>query len=232
MKSDNLILLLLLIMLLITSAGWYILGNSICEVKEQIYQQDLNKGIDSKKLQSLQVEKAELQAKIKRLNMSSKSAPGIFAPHLKLLIKTMLTYFSVNEAEHADWTRLLMLTVIAESDKGRLLRQVQGPAKGIFQCERETERDVLNWLKAKYPSDYQKIKDIRVPAKLGMHEAEYNLAYSTALCYFIYKWRKVQPQGKNTLELAKLYKQFYNTNLGKATVKGVLSKIEEMRIKI
>lgn len=211
----------------LTVAGWYILSNSIGHLFNKIDRIEQQ----TKKLESLQRERASLQAKIKRLSYQSTS-PGIHTGHLKLLIRTTLSYLGVAEKDHADWTRLLILTVVAESDKGRLLRQVKGPAKGIFQCERETEKDVLAWLKIKHPSQYQLLKDIRVPANIGIHEAEYNLAYSTALCFFVYKWRNVNPTGKSKVELAQLYKKYYNTPLGKATVKGVLAKLDDYKIKI
>ena len=227
------ILVLLGIILVITSAGWYIIGDHICVLKTQVNQLQIDTEADSKKLQSLQQEKAVLQAKIKRLSLRQTGMnPGIYAAHLKILIQATLTYFSVAPEELADWERLLLLTVVAESDKGRLLRQVKGPAKGIFQTEGATEKDVLAWLKNRRPIDYEKIKAIRVPAKLDLHEAEFNLAYSTALCYFIYKWRRANPLGKDVKSLAKMYKKLYNTPLGKANVDKVLAKLGEMKIKI
>jgi hypothetical protein len=115
---------------------------------------------------------------------------------------------------------------------GALLHQVRGPAKGIVQIEPSTEKEVLQWLKVKKPELYEKVRKLRVPARLHLHEAEYNNAYAVALCYGVYLMRKVNPHKKDAKQLAQVYKRYYNTVLGKATVPGVLAKLEEYGVRI
>ena len=157
-------------------------------------------------------------------------APGIYSKHLRLIIDKTLVFLEVKNRFH--WERLIYLTAIAESDGGRYLRQVKGPAKSPFQTEPETEKDILRWCKAKRPDLYQKIRMLRVPARLEIHEAEYNLSYAVALCYLEYLSRGVDPKNKTTKELAILHKIYYNTYLGKASVPRTLRKIEEFGVKI
>ena len=222
--TEAIIITLILLCVLITTQGWINLSRYIDDLRNEI--QAIKN--TPKKQQSLPLGRAPQQAKSIRLSVT----PGIHQGHLKSLIRATLSYFNVEEKALADWTRLLLLTSIAESDKGRLLKQVKGPARGIMMVEPATERDTLNWLKACKPDLYSKIKDIRVPAKLEVHECEYNLSYNIALSYSVYLMRKVNPCGKDAKQLAEIYKMKYNTIYGKASVDGVLKKVNLMNIKI
>ena len=214
---------------LIIGAGMVRMGAWIVELKQENFQLKQTQEDTGKKSQALQQEQARLQAIIKRLQ-SNKVNPGVYQPHLRRIIQASLSWMKVRNI--ADWERLIMLTIATESDLGRFAKQVRGPAIGITQCEPETERVVLNWLKIKRPELYARIKGLRVPAHIGIHEAEYNTAYSVALCYGVYLMRGVDPHGKSTENLATLYKRHYNTMAGKATVAGVLDKLTMYGIKI
>lgn len=147
---------------------------------------------------------------------------GIYKKHLESLIESVLIHLGVQHRE--DWKKLLLVTIMTESDGGRYLKQIKGPAKGVMMLELPTEKDCLAWCKAKKPELYRKIKELRVPAKLKSHEAEYNLAYSIAMAYMEYVHRKVDPRGKDLKGLAELHKRYYNTYLGKSTIKGTMNK--------
>ena len=179
--------------------------------------------------QKLEGEKARLEKSVKRLRAGN-SVPGISQVHLKRVITSTLQYLGIPKI--SDWERLILLTIATESDMGRYLKQVKGPARGLVQVEPATERETLDWLKSKRPALYEKVKKLRIPARLATHEAEYNLSYSVALCYGVYLMRKVDPSGKSSEELAKLYKIHYNTVKGKATIPGVLAKLSDYRVKI
>ncbi len=179
-------------------------------------------------LREAQAKKQKLEATLKRVR-SSQSTPGVYAPHLKSIIRETLGF--LGEKNVSAWTRLILLTVVTESDKGRYLRQVRGPARGITQCEPATEKEVLAWLKKHRPGTYERVRKLRVPARLRLHEAEYNVSYAVALCYGVYVMRRVNPKG-DRLALARLYKKHYNTVAGKATVQGVLAKLESMGVEI
>ena len=164
------------------------------------------------------------------LKQSQGSTPGMKQSHLKDIISSVLVY--LDEKHVKDWTRLLCLTVATESDMGRLSKQVKGPARGITQVEPATEKETLKWLAKHHPKLHEKVHKLRIPAKLKIHEAECNVAYSIALAYSVYRMRKVNPKGQSTESLAKLYKKHYNTYKGKATVKGVLAKLIAYNVKL
>ena len=62
-------------------------------------------------------------------------------------IREVLTYLG----KHSDSAEeLLMLTCAVESQLGTYLKQIKGPARGIFQMEPATERDCwVNFLRMK-----------------------------------------------------------------------------------
>lgn len=189
------------------------------------YKQALGSQIRASK--SVVTNKSQVVVKLK------KSLPtGVYEPHMRNLIDKVLVYLGVEHKE--DWERLLYLTAIAETDGGRYTRQIgcSYGGKGILQTEVPTERDSLRWCKVKHPELYAKIKSLRIPAKLDVHETEYNHAYAIALAYLEYYWRHVNPKNKTTLELAKLWKLKYNTIKGKGRVDKVMNKIVAMGINL
>lgn len=199
----------------------------ICLVLRTSYEKEkLNTETLQQEVEKLTNEKEQLEKAIKELN---NSIPGIHKPHLKEIIASTLTY--IGEKNIKDWTKLLYLTIATESNLGKYSKQLNGPAKGITQVEPSTESTVLTWVK-RNPKLYDKIKNLRVHAKLNIHEAEYNLAYSVALSYLVYKMRNTNPKNCNTENLAKLYKKNYNTYRGKATVENVLTKLIAYNIKL
>jgi len=159
----------------------------------------------------------------KALEECKGSSTGIRQSHLKGIIISVLTH--LGEKNTRDWTRLLCLTIATESNNGHFTKQLRGPARGITQVEPTTEKEVLVWLSKHHPKTFEALRKLRVPAKVGIHEAEYNMAYSIGLCYGVYRMRKVNPSKKSTKELATLYKKYYNTYKGKATVEGVMTKL-------
>ena len=168
-----------------------------------------------------QAELLEKQGRIERLK-TIPNINGLNQSHLRELIDHTLSYLG---ERGNDWRRLILLTICTESNMGSLLHQIRGPAKGIVQIEPSTEKEVLFWLKTKKPDLYERIRQLRVPARMALHEAEYNNAYAVAVCYGVYVMRNVNPHKKTARQLAQLYKRHYNTVRGKATVPGVLAKL-------
>lgn len=182
------------------------------------------------KLAQARVQHKKLEARIESLRRMEPTTTGMYQKHLRGIIRATLQHMGCKQV--ADWERLLLLTVAAESNMGTWTRQLRGPARGIVQVEPETERCVLNWLQKNRPDLYARIKALRVPAKLSIHEAEYNTSYALAVCYGVYMMRKVDPLGKDAASLAKIYKTKYNTVKGKATVDGVLAKLDTFGVRI
>lgn len=113
---------------------------------------------------------------------------------------------------------LMVFTCAAESDGGRLLAQIKGPALGVYQCEPTTHHDIwrnfifrrqslmailsLNFDVSKIPANDRLI---------------YDLKYATAICRIhYYRMPGALPKADDIDGIWSYYKEFYNTNLGKA----------------
>lgn len=121
--------------------------------------------------------------------------------------------------------RLILGTMLQES-RGKFIDQITGkddttfgPAVGYFQMERATHDDIwANYL------NYKKDLTLRVRCLMGevpepFEQLATNFAYAVAMCRIHY--RRVPeklPDGDNLEELAKYWKDHYNTHMGKGTV--------------
>ena len=121
---------------------------------------------------------------------------------------------------------LLMMTAAHESKGGTYLKQVGGPALGMYQMEPETEEDIWeNYLDYR-PSLSAYVFNMR-GKRLVAPPLATNFVYATAMARVHY-FRVPQPLPKKNLlaedveeeylrELAMYAKAHYNTHLGKAT---------------
>lgn len=130
-----------------------------------------------------------------------------------LIISPTLDYLELNSPAARN---LLLGTCAQESTMGTYLKQVGGPALGIYQIEPNTHHDVWsNFLL--YKQDLaNKI------LKIGQSEDNClitNFAYSTAICRIIYlRAPESLPDADDIEGLAKYWKKYYNTNKGNGTV--------------
>ena len=130
----------------------------------------------------------------------------------------------------ADHVALLMETSAVESSRGYIVRQVGGPARGIFQMEPTTERCMRSWLKDNFPRVHDEVMAFydkkKSPEWNLTHNVPYNVAMSTA-----YYWRRMGDSlagNITTLEdRAKVWKTHYNTYLGKGSIAGYIRKAEK-----
>lgn len=123
---------------------------------------------------------------------------------------------------------LIMLTAAVESNLGTYITQVGGPAKGIFQMEPATELDIWkNYLVYK-PTLQAKVLSYRVPACPVKHELEWNLVYAIVMTRIKYLRSPVPMPANNKAELARVWKEVYNTRLGKGTVEKAIQKYTDM----
>ena len=102
---------------------------------------------------------------------------------------------------------LLMLTAAAESQLGRYLYQVNGPALGVFQIEPDTAYDIRDRL----------FHEFGLP---GFHTAQ--LVYSLRISIIVARLKywdfpEPLPHERQIKKLAEYYKRYYNTSAGKAT---------------
>jgi len=110
---------------------------------------------------------------------------------------------------------LLMGTAAVESKLGTYLRQIKGPALGVFQMEPETERDIwVNFL-AYRPVLESKIQQMFQPAVIPSPALEYDIGYQIVMARLqYYRAPTPLPTYKDISGLAKYWKKHYNTSAG------------------
>lgn len=125
-----------------------------------------------------------------------------------------------------DVINMLLETACVESNCGQYIKQVNGPACGVFQIEPNTAKDIQNNF-LKYKSKYQLYHDLLYIKSLTLEENLcYNLAYSIFMCRMFYL--RIKETIPNTVEeRAKYWKKYYNTELGKGTVEKYLEKAKK-----
>ncbi|MCK5613163.1 hypothetical protein KAR91_65420 [Candidatus Pacearchaeota archaeon] len=130
----------------------------------------------------------------------------------------------------ANARELLMLTAAQESHLGHYIKQVgNGPARGIFQMEPSTEKDIWeNFLK--YKPDLSR----RIVALMGEADWENlqltgNLLYQIAMARIHYYRRpEALPYRGNIISMAQYWKAHYNTHLGKGTIAEAIKNYKRL----
>jgi len=131
---------------------------------------------------------------------------------LRSLIKRVLQPCTLWSQEAED---LLMGTAAQESRLGKYIAQINGPAKGIFQMEPATEKDLWGYIVRKDLTNL-------IGTVSGVFDAnplhlEGNLIYQIIIARIFYRRiKEAIPEG--LVLQAKYYKKYWNTELGKATV--------------
>lgn len=111
---------------------------------------------------------------------------------------------------------LLLGTACHESGNWNYLKQIQGPALGFYQIEPATHRDVWNNFLTFYPDIEDRV--IKIASKTPSLEKQLttNLAYATSIARLIYyRQPEALPEAEDIEGLARYWKQYYNTPLGK-----------------
>jgi hypothetical protein len=131
---------------------------------------------------------------------------------LRSLIKRVLRPHDLWSQEAED---LLMGTAAQESHLGKYIAQINGPAKGIFQMEPATEKDLWEYIARKNLTNLiGTVSGVFGPNPLHL---EGNLLYQIIIARIFYRRvKEVIPEG--LVLQAKYYKKYWNTELGKATV--------------
>jgi len=118
---------------------------------------------------------------------------------------------------------LLLGTAAQESHMGTYLDQanptIEGPAFGIFQIEKDTHDDIWeNYLA--YNEDYARVVRRYSLPTFSYRQLAGNLYYAVAIARIHYR-RVKEPLPSSPTDvkaLARYWKRFYNTPLGKGTV--------------
>lgn len=111
--------------------------------------------------------------------------------------------------------RLLLGTALTESGL-RHLHQVGGPARGLYQIEPATLRDLIaNWL-PRHPKLAERLRGFTAPHGALDDQLIWNLAYASAVARLIYYRRpEPLPRADDLPALAEYWKAHFNTAAGK-----------------
>jgi len=120
-----------------------------------------------------------------------------------------------------DAEELLMFTCAVESNGGTYLKQIKGPALGIFQCEPSTYHDMWrNFIVARSNLMgilHMKFNVTHMPSEQRLCT---DLLYAAAMCRIHYlRVKEKLPSGRDTEALYEYYKKYYNTAKGASTKK-------------
>ncbi len=137
------------------------------------------------------------------------------------------TLFEINMLSESA-VNLLMGTAAQESHLGTYIRQIKGPALGIFQMEPATHNDIWhNYI------DYKKgLERIIMDCALMSHPIDaraliYNLKYAIIMCRLHYRRApEALPEYYDVAGLAKYWKKYYNTHLGAGTEEEFIKNYE------
>jgi hypothetical protein len=146
------------------------------------------------------------------------------------IVVPVLKYLEPEILYSESAANLLMMTAAHESKGGTYLKQLKGPALGVYQMEPSTQTDTYaNFLR--YRDDLNdKVMDLLGDAARVIHPLVHNLAYATAMArVHYYRVPEALPDAEDTLGLAKYAKAYYNTNLGKAKVEDYKNAFEYWR---
>jgi len=122
---------------------------------------------------------------------------------------------------------LLLGTSLAESvvDGDTHLKQISGPALGIYQIEPATHDDVWqHFLAFRHPLEL-KVKGFLVGHEDKEVQLIWNLAYQTAIARVIYlRVKERLPEADDLWSIALYWKTYWNTSAGAGTIEGFLRK--------
>lgn len=118
---------------------------------------------------------------------------------------------------------LIAGTCAHESLGGTYLKQIVGPALGLYGMEPVTHDSIWGAYLPNQTFVTGKLMALCQFARAPRSDMlAYNLIYATAMCAILYKWRldkHNEPLGKTIEEIAAVWKEHYNTPAGKGTVK-------------
>ena len=136
-----------------------------------------------------------------------------------LVIKPVLAHLGTKYATK-EAVDILLATALAESNLSHL-KQVHGPALGLYQMEWATFDDLqLSYLRY-HPKLSEKFAQCFFPAAPWLTQFPSNLWAQTAAARLQY-WRDSKPLPTEPEAMAEYYLRVWNTPAGKATLSKVL----------
>ena len=125
-----------------------------------------------------------------------------------------------------DVVNIISEVACVESNCGDYIKQINGPACGIFQIEPNTAKDILNNFLA-FRTQYKNKVMLTYINSMSLEEnLMYNLAFSVAMCRVFFL--RISESIPSTVEKrAEYWKKYYNTVYGKGTVEDYIRKVEK-----
>lgn len=133
------------------------------------------------------------------------------------IIKPALQYMGGNYYSK-DAAFLLLCTAAIESNCGEYIKQINGPALGIWQMEPTTEADIWVNCDVLFSAFANKIRALATIDKLGLVSLMHSPLYACAMARLKYAMdSKKLPSRENLRDVYDYYKRVYNTPLGAST---------------
>jgi hypothetical protein len=109
---------------------------------------------------------------------------------------------------------LLTLTCAAETMGGSYIKQIEGPALGIFQCEPKTHEDLwATYLPRRTDLAYKLLANVYLSSKPPVEFLKYNLLYAAMVCRLCYlRYPDPIPEANDIVGLANYWHRNYNKN--------------------
>ncbi len=140
-----------------------------------------------------------------------------------LIIKPVLLDLSLYSE---DAIELLIFTCANESDGGSYLKQVDGPALGIYQMEPATYNDIWqNFIYKRMDLKLKLIHHFNAATMPPEDRLVYDLAFATAMSRIFYlRIDEPIPKSNDTTAIYNYYKKYYNTAAGAANYQQAVEK--------
>lgn len=118
-----------------------------------------------------------------------------------------------------DAEELMIFTCAVESVGGTYIRQVKGPALGIYQMEPETHNDIWrNYLITRQPLVMRLFSNFDISVIPSESRLIYDMRYATAMTrIFYFRVKDSLPPANDENAIWEYYKKYYNTSEGSAT---------------
>ena len=126
---------------------------------------------------------------------------------------------------------LLMGTVAVESNGGKYLAQLKGPALGAFQVEPDTHTDVWdNYLRYRRDRVWTLQRELGYSCRPDHSRLVTDLAYATYIARIIYlRVPEPLPHAMDVEGLANYWKQNFNTYLGSGSPEKFIDALQRWR---
>lgn len=123
---------------------------------------------------------------------------------------------------------MILETACVESNCGEYIKQLKGPACGIFQIEPNTAKDMLQHFIKYKPKLFENYIKLINPNLTLEQNLQTNLMFQIFMCRVYYlRFEQIIP---NTVaERAAYWKKYYNTYKGKGTVEKYIKAIDKYK---